>query len=136
MDSVFEACLAAEGLDELHGRSERVERRNAQHVGVVNVEHAFIGIFAQKRIEYCPRLLAIFAKNVALLDLLCPFPPSERLAIAGDMANKVKGIEVLAQLFRDNVERQAFGSQRSEEHTSELQSLMRLPYAVFCLKQK
>src|SRR3546814_3463153 len=25
---------------------------------------------------------------------------------------------------------------RSEEHTSELQSLMRLPYAVFCLKQK
>src|SRR3546814_6420450 len=24
---------------------------------------------------------------------------------------------------------------RSEEHTSELQSLMRIPYAVFCLKQ-
>src|SRR3546814_8213775 len=26
--------------------------------------------------------------------------------------------------------------QRSEEHTSELQSLMRTSYAVFCLKQK
>src|SRR3546814_6162983 len=26
--------------------------------------------------------------------------------------------------------------ERSEEHTSELQSLMRLSYAVFCLKQK
>src|SRR3546814_8698377 len=25
---------------------------------------------------------------------------------------------------------------RSEEHTSELQSLMRIPYAVFCLKRK
>src|SRR3546814_3896260 len=25
---------------------------------------------------------------------------------------------------------------RSEEHTSELQSLMRTPYAVFCLKKK
>src|SRR3546814_5850704 len=25
---------------------------------------------------------------------------------------------------------------RSEEHTSELQSLMRIPYHVFCLKQK
>src|SRR3546814_2901308 len=25
---------------------------------------------------------------------------------------------------------------RSEEHTSELQSLMRIPYAVFCLKTK
>src|SRR3546814_6279845 len=29
-----------------------------------------------------------------------------------------------------------FVSQRSEEHTSELQSLMRISYAVFCLKKK
>src|SRR3546814_4150339 len=28
------------------------------------------------------------------------------------------------------------GSTRSEEHTSELQSLMRISYAVFCLKKK
>src|SRR3546814_5191884 len=28
------------------------------------------------------------------------------------------------------------GPQRSEEHTSELQSLMRISYAVFCLKKK
>src|SRR3546814_7140762 len=27
------------------------------------------------------------------------------------------------------------GGQRSEEHTSELQSLMRISYAVFCLKK-
>src|SRR3546814_3348132 len=27
-------------------------------------------------------------------------------------------------------------ARRSEEHTSELQSLMRIPYAVFCLKKK
>src|SRR3546814_20138784 len=30
----------------------------------------------------------------------------------------------------------AFGAERSEEHTSELQSLMRISYAVFCLKKK
>src|SRR3546814_1349211 len=29
-----------------------------------------------------------------------------------------------------------FGPSRSEEHTSELQSLMRISYAVFCLKKK
>src|SRR3546814_7128992 len=29
-----------------------------------------------------------------------------------------------------------FRSVRSEEHTSELQSLMRISYAVFCLKKK
>src|SRR3546814_9225567 len=28
------------------------------------------------------------------------------------------------------------GNARSEEHTSELQSLMRISYAVFCLKKK
>src|SRR3546814_7475943 len=30
----------------------------------------------------------------------------------------------------------AWGAARSEEHTSELQSLMRISYAVFCLKKK
>src|SRR3546814_9083886 len=30
----------------------------------------------------------------------------------------------------------AAGQQRSEEHTSELQSLMRISYAVFCLKKR
>src|SRR3546814_1532209 len=30
----------------------------------------------------------------------------------------------------------SFAMQRSEEHTSELQSLMRISYAVFCLKKK
>src|SRR3546814_8234612 len=31
---------------------------------------------------------------------------------------------------------QALRARRSEEHTSELQSLMRISYAVFCLKKK
>src|SRR3546814_6243918 len=31
---------------------------------------------------------------------------------------------------------QDFWKSRSEEHTSELQSLMRISYAVFCLKKK
>src|SRR3546814_7194276 len=36
--------------------------------------------------------------------------------------------------FADVTERAGIG--RSEEHTSELQSLMRISYAVFCLKKK
>src|SRR3546814_7886466 len=32
--------------------------------------------------------------------------------------------------------REALSFHRSEEHTSELQSLMRISYAVFCLKKK
>src|SRR3546814_3190183 len=35
-----------------------------------------------------------------------------------------------------NVSVRLSGCRRSEEHTSELQSLMRISYAVFCLKKK
>src|SRR3546814_3026260 len=35
-----------------------------------------------------------------------------------------------------NIAPRAVGQFRSEEHTSELQSLMRISYAVFCLKKK
>src|SRR3546814_8742803 len=37
---------------------------------------------------------------------------------------------------RRNVSGGMTATSRSEEHTSELQSLMRISYAVFCLKQK
>src|SRR3546814_5703263 len=39
----------------------------------------------------------------------------------------------LVVLFQEYGDRYGF---RSEEHTSELQSLMRISYAVFCLKKK
>src|SRR3546814_9641074 len=38
--------------------------------------------------------------------------------------------------YRHNNQRLCFREARSEEHTSELQSLMRISYAVFCLKKK
>src|SRR3546814_10478591 len=34
------------------------------------------------------------------------------------------------------IDENALRAERSEEHTSELQSLMRISYAVFCLKKK
>src|SRR3546814_2305231 len=41
-----------------------------------------------------------------------------------------------ASLRRSLHRSSALPEQRSEEHTSELQSLMRISYAVFCLKKK
>src|SRR3546814_2204022 len=47
---------------------------------------------------------------------------------------------LMNQLQRNNaiIQRvgQTYQQMRSEEHTSELQSLMRISYAVFCLKKK
>src|SRR3546814_4066925 len=42
----------------------------------------------------------------------------------------------LAGIVQGVKKRLADGNARSEEHTSELQSLMRTSYAVFCLKKK
>src|SRR3546814_2629214 len=44
------------------------------------------------------------------------------------------GLAILVLLFVSPL--CALSSARSEEHTSELQSLMRISYAVFCLKKK
>src|SRR3546814_7940330 len=50
-----------------------------------------------------------------------------RLLLEGARANNLKNVSISIPLGR---------LVRSEEHTSELQSLMRISYAVFCLKQK
>src|SRR3546814_3826525 len=44
--------------------------------------------------------------------------------------------EALLSGIEEAVERGKALTHRSEEHTSELQSLMRISYAVFCLKKK
>src|SRR3546814_2816589 len=40
------------------------------------------------------------------------------------------------QIIIEAIDRAKQAKARSEEHTSELQSLMRISYAVFCLKKK
>src|SRR3546814_3184995 len=49
---------------------------------------------------------------------------------------RARHIELRRLEFETQEEASTFGVGRSEEHTSELQSLMRISYAVFCLKKK
>src|SRR3546814_4749019 len=60
-----------------------------------------------------------------------------RRLLANDMQDQA-GDQRLGFLVPMRLARFAGGviDQRSEEHTSELQSLMRISYAVFCLKKK
>src|SRR3546814_9942023 len=64
-----------------------------------------------------------------------------RSADRGEQADRVEKTRARqdrrgAQVFIRHIDDAAAGFVRSEEHTSELQSLMRISYAVFCLKQK
>src|SRR3546814_7941923 len=53
------------------------------------------------------------------------------------LADFIKLPELAARNLFDLFDHIGFGlDDRSEEHTSELQSLMRIPYAAFCLKPK
>src|SRR3546814_4870490 len=58
--------------------------------------------------------------------------------IGGDALLRGGDLHVGAEVTGEGTEIviRAQGSRRSEEHTSELQSLMRISYAVFCLKKK
>src|SRR3546814_2045703 len=63
------------------------------------------------------------------------FPLQFPYTLGTDLAGRVEkiGPDVLGWSIGDRV---IARTDRSEEHTSELQSLMRISYAVFCLKKK
>src|SRR3546814_8741772 len=68
-------------------------------------------------------LLPDSISSVALTRSFRPLPPSSENTAAASVE------PTMAPINRPCI-------RRSEEHTSELQSLMRLPYAVFCLQKK
>src|SRR3546814_1904204 len=64
---------------------------------------------------------------------------AERLLVSGELVESEQALAIglvdeLTDI--DGVPARALAWLRSEEHTSELQSLMRISYAVFCLKKK
>src|SRR3546814_9526312 len=98
------------------GAGTRVDRQRPSDAQLVDLAEAFVGT----RIADLPSLVAVLATDrEARGD-----PFAER---AGNMAGEIIGL-IIAQFGAD--------PGRSEEHTSELQSLMRISYAVFCLIKK
>src|SRR3546814_7397148 len=82
---------------------------------------------------------AVACRPKSFSDAICPFLPvaaaPSRVAGAGRAENHKLSCNGRAKshfaLFF-----QRLTGKRSEEHMSELQSLMRISYAVFCLKKK
>src|SRR3546814_3846448 len=55
--------------------------------------------------------------------------------LAAEFAHEIESRLCPIRFEIEEGDARAFGGERSEEHTSELQSLMRISYAVFCLKK-
>src|SRR3546814_3870225 len=76
-------------------------------------------------------------KNSAVVMVTAELPafakPGQKLDINVSSMGKAKSLRGGALILTPLL---GADGQRSEEHTSELQSLMRISYAVFCLKKK
>src|SRR3546814_4899209 len=72
-------------------------------------------------------------------DLKDLSPEQKDFLWKGDENGIFKGIDGFFKYLQEKIQKiqnRIFLARRSEEHTSELQSLMRISYAVFCLKKK
>src|SRR3546814_10240225 len=65
-----------------------------------------------------------------LISFVLPMPESRRTMVWRVWRLDCMGVPVIVRLLPVGA------ASRSEEHTSELKSLMRISYAVFCLKKK
>src|SRR3546814_10799585 len=93
--------------------------------------------------DLAPRIrLFDLTRHTRFTLLLAPQTEAEREAaeaFAATVAKRwpqVKLVTVLPKGSDASIREDVFVDTRSEEHTSELQSLMRNSYAVFCFKQK
>src|SRR3546814_8852594 len=89
----------------------------------------------ERRLQPVVRLLALWVRQMLVEGTPQSVDPSDRtietyLTRIGPTLVEWFGSSALVDM--DDVELE----ERSEEHTSELQSLMRISYAVFCLKKK
>src|SRR3546814_4285182 len=83
----------------------------AMHSGVASVPHAYPH----------PTMWTYVQRNVNRTIRRPPYDHLILTHVANDIIARFRDLRLMS---------------RSEEHTSELQSLMRISYAVFCLKKK
>src|SRR3546814_9730816 len=127
--------------------SERVARQVAQ------IEAQSRGIYAAQNPEQISQYAAAMADNIAAIEKQMTYweamlPPDVRQSFAEQVKAPMLSYfntrrMVASTALKEGVaaamivgEDDTVVGMRSEEHTSELQLLMRISYAVFCLKKK
>src|SRR3546814_148124 len=120
-------CGGADGiLDSLWGRIQQFTERTSRMTALATNSKIWLTPRWRSLARYLTLFVAVLAVSILLTD------PAHAQAADGvtSMAENIK--TWLTGTFAKTIAVIA----RSEEHTSELQSLMRISYAVFCLKKK
>src|SRR3546814_3240818 len=112
------ACLAVVVLTQLWAEQLFLEQTRTRAAAKLDLYASNLS-GALGKYQSVPKLLALHSDVVELFQ--APDDPAVRAR---------------ANRLTETVNRLTGAEDRSDEHTSELQSLMRNPYAVFCLKKK
>src|SRR3546814_5521012 len=115
-----------------HSRSQhrypRSGRKAAQQMIVATAERPVTVTDMQKPKVSIENLAFFYGDTKALKDITLPLHDRKVTAFIGPSGcGKSTLLRILNRIYE-------MYPKRSEEHTSELQSLMRISYAVFCLK--
>src|SRR3546814_2503657 len=128
-------------VGKLPGLDAPALRQEALHVvAVAGLEHAADAHFAQRRVVDAKFGIVVpvqFGHEVLqapVVHVQLAFQPALRRPLVDRLHVAERAVRADAQGLPGLQRRRLF--RRSEEHTSELQSLMRISYAVFCLKKK
>src|SRR3546814_6802548 len=83
-----------------------------------------------------PDELALMKPGAVLIGILAPYAARDQLQSYAGRNIAAFALEFTPRITRAQAMDVLSSQSRSEEHTSELQSLMRISYAVFCLTKK
>src|SRR3546814_8948576 len=94
------------------------------------------GLWTSAALNAPPQNVPVLRTRLTALEAKFGFDPKGHTGKALTHALTQLPHDLVTAFTPDSLETLALTSMRSEEHTSELQSLMRISYAVFCLKKK
>src|SRR3546814_3999473 len=120
-------------IEQCHRRVDHeAEDAGAQHVPEGDGDKAHQRPFHSLHPRGAVLVAPMFPRLIAEYDERYDFERTERRADRHHRRRGAREIEVMERARHPA----DYEQRRSEEHTSELQSLMRSSYAVFCLKKK
>ena len=103
-----EIRASPEFLNELHGCSHRIKRRDLQNPRVAKIDDALVLVFLQQRFKHGAGLRAVFGEDIALADIVRALAARERRLVECHVADEVEGVEVLADFIGQRLKRETF----------------------------